>query len=291
MTRKNIFNTGTFNVRGLTDEFKQEQLVHDVKKYKIDICCLQETKITENRDINIKDYRLITLQSNCRHYGNGFLISPKWKDRIVKYWKVSDRVYVIQLKLKEHEKYKVQNNPLKINLRITKTVQQQQQLLTIINVYAPTTAKVKNDANELHEMYGQIGNIINEVKNKNSSLLLLCGDFNAKIGKSKIKEPCVGRYSRGFRNDSGQSLINFCATHQLFISNSSFKHPARHITTWKNTRERNDTNIYIVNQIDYIIYPMNKKHCLIDARSFSNTLVDSDHRLVICKIEIEFHMF
>ena len=74
MTRKNIFNTGTFNVRGLTDEFKQEQLVHDGKKYKIDICCLQETKITENRDINIKDYRLITLQSNCRHYGNGFLI-------------------------------------------------------------------------------------------------------------------------------------------------------------------------------------------------------------------------
>ena len=82
MRRKNIFNIGTFNVRGLTDEFKQEQLVHDVEKCKIDICCLQETKITENRDINIKDYRLITLQSNSRHYGNGFLISPKWKDRI-----------------------------------------------------------------------------------------------------------------------------------------------------------------------------------------------------------------
>ena len=142
MRRKNIFNIGTFNVRGLTDEFKQEQLVHDVEKYKLDICCLQETKITENRDINIKDYRLITLQSNSRHYGNGFLISPKWKDRIVKYWKVSDRVCVIQLKLKEHEKYKVQNNPLNINFRITKTVQEKQ-LLTIINVYAPTTAKGK----------------------------------------------------------------------------------------------------------------------------------------------------
>ena len=78
--------------------------MHAVEKYKIDICCLQETKITENRDINKKDYRLIILQSNCRHYGNGFLISPKWKDRIVKNWKVSDRVCVIQLKLKEHGK-------------------------------------------------------------------------------------------------------------------------------------------------------------------------------------------
>eukprot|EP00112_Aurelia_sp_Birch-Aquarium-sp1_P019881 Seg5003.2 transcript_id=Seg5003.2/GoldUCD/mRNA.D3Y31 product="hypothetical protein" protein_id=Seg5003.2/GoldUCD/D3Y31 len=163
MTRKNIFKTGTFNVRGLTDEFKQQQLVHDMGNYEIDICCLQETKITDNRDFNIKDYRLINLQSNCRHYGNGFFISPKWKDRIVKYWKVSDRVCVIQLKLKEHEKYKVQNNPLNINLRITKTVQQKQ-LLTIINTYAPTTAKVKNDPKELYEMYSQIGNIITEVK-------------------------------------------------------------------------------------------------------------------------------
>ena len=110
---------------------------------------------------------------------------------------------VIQLKLKEHEKHKVQNNPLNINFRITKTVQQKQ-LLTIINAYAPITAKVKNDANELHEMYGQMGNIINEVKNKNSSLLLICGDFNTKIGKSKIQKPCVGKYSRGFRKDSGQ---------------------------------------------------------------------------------------
>ena len=78
-------------------------------------------------------------------------------------------------------------------------------------------------------------------------------------------------------------MIDFCTTHQLFISNSRFKHPARHITTWQNTRERNSTNINIFNQIDYIICPMSKKHCLIDARSFQNTLVDSDHRLV------EFH--
>lgn len=115
------------------------------------------------------------------------------------------------------------------------------------------------------------------------SLLLLCGDFNSKIGKSTIKEPCVCKYSRGFRNDSGQRLVDFCTTRQLSMSNSRFKYPARHITACQNIRERNGTNINFLNQIDYVICSMNKKHHLIGARSFSNTLVTSDHRLVICK--------
>ena len=38
--------TGTFNVRGLTKDTKNDQLASDIDKYKIDICCLQECKIT-----------------------------------------------------------------------------------------------------------------------------------------------------------------------------------------------------------------------------------------------------
>ena len=92
MTKRNLFKTGTLNVRGLADKYKQEQLVHDMENYKIDVCCLQETNITDNRNLNIKDYCLINLRSDCHHYGNSFFISLKWKDRIVKYWKVFDRV-------------------------------------------------------------------------------------------------------------------------------------------------------------------------------------------------------
>ena len=150
-------------------------------------------------------------------------------------------------------------------------------------------AKAREDPNTLTEMYARIESIIADVRNKNRSLLLLGGDFNAKIGKSLIKEPCVGRFSRGKRNASGQNLIDFCTTHQLFVCNSSFKHPARHITTWQNTRTVNGSYMTIYNQIDYIICPTSKKHCLIDARSFSNTLTDSDHRLVACKMEVDLH--
>ena len=42
---------------------------------------------------------------------------------------------------------------------------------------------------------------------KKFSLVLLGGDWNAKIGKIRNKEECVGKFSRGIRNNSGQQLI------------------------------------------------------------------------------------
>ena len=57
-------------------------------------------------------------------------------------------------------------------------------------------------------------------------------------------------------------LVDFCNVHNLFITNSSFKHPARHITTWENTRiNKNNVSVTkVYNQIDYIICQTNKKH-------------------------------
>ncbi len=42
----------SFNVRGLTDPNKQHHLTKDLARYKIDICCLQETKVSELSDTN-----------------------------------------------------------------------------------------------------------------------------------------------------------------------------------------------------------------------------------------------
>ena len=63
------FSLGSFNVRGLTKEYKQEQLTHDMFKYKLDICCLQETKIANGVDTNINDHGLICILTDCKHYG------------------------------------------------------------------------------------------------------------------------------------------------------------------------------------------------------------------------------
>ena len=51
----------SFNVRGLGVQscLKQKNLISDMKKYKIDICSLQETKTQQNIDKELDKYRII----------------------------------------------------------------------------------------------------------------------------------------------------------------------------------------------------------------------------------------
>ena len=46
--KEDLFSVATFKVKGLKNHVKQEALSRDIEKYKIDICCLQKTKITEH---------------------------------------------------------------------------------------------------------------------------------------------------------------------------------------------------------------------------------------------------
>ena len=49
--------------------------------------------------------------------------------------------------------------------------------------------------------------------------------------KSNVKNPSIGRYSRGRRNVIGEKLGDFCNMHSLFITNGAFQHPAKHMST------------------------------------------------------------
>ena len=87
-----------YNVRGLTNTEKQEQLARDIDVLNLDVCCLQETKITDglHADIEVKKHKVMSLQSASPHYGNGFVIRQKRK-------KLSDRVSVFQLNTNRKE--------------------------------------------------------------------------------------------------------------------------------------------------------------------------------------------
>ena len=167
--------------------------------------------------------------------------------------------------------------------------------ITIINTYAPHTQRVREDPTELDQFYTDLADTMNEIKDDkttSTSLLLIAGDFNAKVGKKK-NEPCLGKHSRGERNNSGQTLVDFCILHDLFIANSSFKHPARHITTWESMYTSIDTVtntsklVKVFNQIDYVMCRTKHKHILQNARSYAGTETSSDHRLVVTKMKVE----
>ena len=166
----NCFCIGTFNARGLSDENKQELTIQDAVKYKLDVCCLQETKIKEGVDQDICK----SSYAENQHYGLGFIVSEKWKKNILKYWKVSERIAVIQLKLRY--------------IYICEKADD-------VTVYASTSEIARKGKKELENLYGELKKLIENHK-KNTLVLLLAGGFNAKIGKYK-------------KNSSNESIMKF----------------------------------------------------------------------------------
>ena len=96
----------SFNVRGINSDIEKDNLVSDLIKYKADVICLQETKLANGVDVNIRGQRLLCFKSDSRHYGSGFLLSKLWSDKIHRTWKVTDKICVLQLKINEIYKNK-----------------------------------------------------------------------------------------------------------------------------------------------------------------------------------------
>ena len=143
---------GTFNLRCLNDQNKQKCLWKDMEKYKVDLCCLQKTKMTEEVDTDVNKCRFINIGSECRHYGNGFAVSSRWRNNIVKYWKVSDRICVIQLRLQD-ENFTCQCTSESNGIKRLKIRRNERNMLSVINVYASTTGRADANPNERTEFY------------------------------------------------------------------------------------------------------------------------------------------
>ena len=149
-------------------------------------------------------------------------------------------------------------------------------------VYEPQSGRLTESLEELDKLYNELNVALDEI----TGMVFICGDFNAKIGKRQEGEECMGRYTRGRRNTSGQTLVDFCEANCFFVSNSAFQHKAAHITTWESKRQINDKCLTIYNQIDFILCKQDMKRNLRNSRSYAGTRVHSDHRIVIAKYDI-----
>ena len=93
----------TWNVKGLTD-LKSIELILYMKKYGIDILCIQETWLN-NSCVYQEQGHMIILSgdgADCRSWaGVGFILSPSCKQHVKSYKQVSDRLCTLKLRVKE----------------------------------------------------------------------------------------------------------------------------------------------------------------------------------------------
>ena len=233
---KRRFSVGRCNVRGLTEDTKEEQLVRDVNQYGIDVCALQETKI-ENAGVHrVNGRMIITFDSKNKHYGNGFVVPKKWQESIHKYWRESDRICVLQLSgnpdtCADRTQYEWKPTG-KCTIKISKIKMKPKNIINIINVYAPTSDRAKKCPNEIKKLYKNLDKLCKEFDKAPSSITMLAGGFISNVGRRTGPKSCLGQWSIGRRNQNGTNLVEFCEKNGKFNTNSSFQHPAKHIINW-----------------------------------------------------------
>ena len=151
-----LFTYGTFNVRGLNDPQKQENLRRDTEIYKMDVIALQETNMRKDTDINLGRRRLIVHSTTDHNHGTGFIVAPKWANAVYKTWRVSNRLSVLQLELNQRDdriqRYTCRVKRSRRRPGVVLTRAKRRDLITIINVYAPTTDLVKKDEKDITDM-------------------------------------------------------------------------------------------------------------------------------------------
>ena len=215
---------------------------------------------------------IITFDAKNKHYGNGFVVPKKWQESIHKYWRESDRICVLQLSGNPDtcaDRLQYECKPAgKCIIKISKIKRKPKNIINIITVYVPTSDQAKKCPNEIKKLYKNLDKLCKEFDKAPSSITMLAGDFNSKVGRRTGPESCIGQWLRGRRNQNGTSLVEFCEKNGKFIAKSSVQHPAKHIRTWPQSRTNpvSKRNVWIYNHIDYIILNQKNKQVLTDAR-------------------------
>jgi len=83
----------------------------------------------------------------------------------------------------------------------------------------------------------------------------------------------MGKYGLGKRINRGDRLVEFCAKHDLIITNTCFYHHPRRRYTWKMPRDvgRYQINFFMV------------KNRFKNGRIYPGANIDSDHNLIMIK--------
>ena len=93
----------------------------------------------------------------------------------------------------------------------------------------------------------------------------------------------IGPYGLSELNENGEQLLDFCAGHDLIVSNTWFQHKPIHQLTWYRNGDRSKAG----HLIDLVLVNRKFRSSLLDTRVFRCTHHQSDHELVISTIRFK----
>ena len=240
---------GTWNVRTLTQLGKLENLRQETESMDIDILGISEARYCGEGIEPLGNYNFIFSGGKQHENGVGFMIKSSMEKHVMGHWPVSERNILLKLRAKPFN-------------------------ISIIQTYAPTCS---HSDEEIEAHYQEIEMMLKEVKS--TDVLIILGDFNAKIGKESF-ENITGNFGLGKRNERGDRLIQFCIENNMIVSNTFFQQPKRLLYTWKSPGDVRR------NQIDYILIRHRHRNSVKQCKTYPGADIGSDHNPLIAKVKI-----
>ncbi|XP_071705173.1 uncharacterized protein [Rutidosis leptorrhynchoides] len=239
---------GSWNVGTLSS--KARELVNTLRKSKVDILCVQETRWRGEEAVDVDDYRLWFSGSRVARNGVGILIGPRYKDNIVGVDRCSDRIMSVRVVIQE-ETYMV------------------------ICAYAPH-AGLGDD--EKVRFWEALDEVVRSCPADHR--LVIGGDLNGHIGTISDGYTGVhGGFGYGVRNEEGRSILEFAVAHELVVANSFFRKTEAQLATFHSGGHST--------QIDYLLLRKGDLRACRDCRALTTWTCSTQHRLLVMDLVLQ----
>ena len=251
---KKKLKLGTWNVKTLLDG-RNPIIIKEIERLKIEILGICEHRWAGQGHFKTDNGGTLIYSGKDKagQSGVAFYLSTLTSQMLLGYNPISDRILSIRL----------QGKP---------------QNITLIQIYAPTTAA---DEEEIENFYNSLQIVMDKISSKDITIIM--GDFNAKVGTERTDEEkyIVGPHSLGIRNEAGDRLITFCTENDLVVTNTMFKQHPRRLFTWISPDGKTK------NQIDDILVQRRWRSSIMSAKTLPSAECDSDHQLLAAKLKIK----
>jgi len=250
--RKRILKMATWNIQGIRN--KEQEVLKEMEKMKIDICVLTETKKkgvgSEKAGSYMKIYSGVPKSCRAKR-GVAILVHNRLVKYIKSWQEVDEQILTLEISKNGHN-------------------------IVVIGVYAPSEDSSIETKEKFYEK------LLKETENINASKeICILGDLNARVGK-KDNNAVIGQYGESVVNDNGTRLIDLCESMSLKVMNGFYCHKNIHKFSWTQPRRG------LRSIIDYLIMRQQSKLKTLDVRVYRGAECGTDHHLIIAKVLIKY---
>ncbi|WMV29994.1 hypothetical protein MTR67_023379 [Solanum verrucosum] len=248
VTGSHKLRVGSWNIGSLTG--KSIELVKILKKRKINIACVQETRWVGSKAQDVDGFKLSYSGGSRDRNGVGILVDGDLREQVIEIRRINDRLMLIKLVIGGGT-------------------------LSVISVYAPQVG-LGEEAKKL--FYEDLDEVVRGLPI--TKKIVIGGDFNGHIGAtSNGFDDVHGGFGFGERNGGGTSLLDFAKAFELVMANSCFLKKENHMVTFCSSVAKT--------QIDYLLLRKGDRGLVKDCKVIPSENLTTQHKRLVMDLVIK----